>query len=412
MFAKYLYFLLVWPYFVAPNESNIYEYDAESFRTQVKEMDGNFIMFYAPWSKSCQKFMPIWEELAELINTKDSNFNIAQVDCTLHTNLCNENDVTGYPTLLYFHKNTFEPIEYKGTRDLASLTLFLSEVFTMKSEGPQSVKNTDEVKIYSGVAYLNDYNVEKFLSSGQHFVMFYTSWCKASQKLAPIWSDLAVQYSHNDYVQIGKINCMESQITCNNFDVKQYPYLMWIVSGRIMGIAHEDTLEGLKSYVDKMLLTENHDPDKFMKKKKALPVSRITEETYETFFDKDIVFINYFAPWCAHCMQLSPLWAQLGERFENESRVLVADVDCAVSRPVCELEKISGLPTLVLYKHKMIVSVEHGGKPLDSLVAMVQDQLDILAGIKKEVVTTNSSEESTPSIHGGDHSTATTKDEL
>lgn len=64
-----------------------------------------------------------------------------------------------------------------------------------------------------------------------------------------------------------------------------------------MGIAHEDTLEGLKSYVDKMLLTENHDPDKFMKKKKALPVARITEETYETFFDKDIVFINYFAPW-------------------------------------------------------------------------------------------------------------------
>lgn len=131
--------------------------------------------------------MPIWEELAELINTKDSNFNIAQVDCTLHTNLCNENDVTGmpiwtvipqirdcsgnldivnkvfvniiarkyyvsikkqrkikvddiyttfsgYPTLLYFHKNTFEPIEYKGTRDLASLTLFLSEVFTIKTE--------------------------------------------------------------------------------------------------------------------------------------------------------------------------------------------------------------------------------------------------------------------------------------
>lgn len=49
MFAKYVYFLLVWPYFVAPNESNIYEYDADSFRTQVKEMDGNFIMFYAPW---------------------------------------------------------------------------------------------------------------------------------------------------------------------------------------------------------------------------------------------------------------------------------------------------------------------------------------------------------------------------
>lgn len=42
--------------------------------------------------------------------------------------------VLGYPTLLYFHKNTFTPVEYKGTRDLPSLTIFLSEVFTMKSE--------------------------------------------------------------------------------------------------------------------------------------------------------------------------------------------------------------------------------------------------------------------------------------
>lgn len=42
--------------------------------------------------------------------------------------------VPGYPTLLYFHKKTFQPVEYKGTRDLPSLTLFLSEVYTIKAE--------------------------------------------------------------------------------------------------------------------------------------------------------------------------------------------------------------------------------------------------------------------------------------
>lgn len=46
-----------------------------------------------------------------------------------------------------------------------------------------------------------------------------------------------------------------------------------------------------------MLLTETYDPEKFLKKKKALPVARILEETFDIFMDTDLVFINYFAPW-------------------------------------------------------------------------------------------------------------------
>ncbi|CAH1635823.1 unnamed protein product [Spodoptera littoralis] len=369
-----LHFLFL-PYFVALEESSVYEYNANNFKIQIEEMDGNFIMFYAPWCRHCTEFHPIWAELAELVNTKDSKFAIAQVDCTIHFKLCNENDITGYPTLLYYHKNTFSPVEYKGTRDLPSLTLFLSEVFTMKSEGLDQEKESREVKTYSGMAYLNDQNIEKFVSRGQHFIMFYAPWCKASQKLAPIWADLAVLYANNEYIQIGKVNCMDNEMTCKTFDIKQYPYLMWIVNGRIMGVAEAETIDDLKGYVEKMLLTENHDPEKFLKKKKALPVARISEETFETFLEKELVFINYFAPWCAHCMQLSPLWLKLGERFQNETRVIIADVDCVQSKPICETEKISGLPTLILYKEKKIVNVEHGGRSLESLITLVNEHL-------------------------------------
>lgn len=64
-----------------------------------------------------------------------------------------------------------------------------------------------------------------------------------------------------------------------------------------MGVSEANTFIDLKEYVEKMLLTENHDPEKFMKKKKVLPVARISEETFETFLEKDLVFVNYFAPW-------------------------------------------------------------------------------------------------------------------
>ncbi|CAG4964456.1 unnamed protein product [Colias eurytheme] len=377
-FVLALVFMLSLPDYVAPVEGSVYEYNPEMFKSQVKEMDGNFIMFYAPWCRHCTEFEPIWTELGELINTKDSRFVIAQMDCTKYPKLCHENDITGYPTLLYFPKNSFSPIEYKGTRDLPSLTLFLSEVFTMGKDVDEipERETSSEVKIHYGMAHLTDHNIEKFISNGQHFIMFYAPWCMASQMLGPIWAKLAMQYENNEYIQIGQVNCMLNEMTCKNFDIKQYPYLLWIFNGRIMGVAVEMyTLEDLTEYVEKMLLTENHDPDKFMKKKKALPVARITEETFETFLQKDLVFVNYFAPWCAHCMQLSPLWMKLGEKFQDEPRVLIADVDCVRSKTVCEMEKINGLPTLILYKHKEIVSVEHGGRPLESLVSLVNEHL-------------------------------------
>lgn len=44
-----LIYILFLPYFVAPEDGSVYEYTPSNFRYQIEEMDGNFIMFYAPW---------------------------------------------------------------------------------------------------------------------------------------------------------------------------------------------------------------------------------------------------------------------------------------------------------------------------------------------------------------------------
>lgn len=45
--------------------------------------------------RHCTEFEPIWSELAELVNTKDSKFAIAQIDCTRYSKLCQAVDITG-----------------------------------------------------------------------------------------------------------------------------------------------------------------------------------------------------------------------------------------------------------------------------------------------------------------------------
>lgn len=39
------------------------------------------------------------------------------------------------------------------------------------------------------------------------------------------------------------------------------------------------------------------------------------------------------------------------------------------------ISQINGLPTLILYKQKKIVNVEHGGRPLSSLISLVSEHL-------------------------------------
>lgn len=51
MFRTFILFtiLLFLSNYVAPEESDVYEYGPDNFKQQIENMDGNFVMFYAPW---------------------------------------------------------------------------------------------------------------------------------------------------------------------------------------------------------------------------------------------------------------------------------------------------------------------------------------------------------------------------
>lgn len=38
--------------------------------------------------------------------------------------------------------------------------------------------------------------------------------------------------------------------------------------------------------------------------------------------------------------------------------------------------QINGLPTLILYKNKKVVNVDHGARPLESLISLVNEHLE------------------------------------
>jgi len=85
---------------------------------------------------------PAWDELME--EFKDSKTAvIADVDCTVHQDLCGKHGVQGYPTIKYGDPNNME--DYQGGRSLEDLKKFASENLG-PSCGPNNLDLCDDAQ--------------------------------------------------------------------------------------------------------------------------------------------------------------------------------------------------------------------------------------------------------------------------
>ncbi len=88
----------------------------------------------------CQKLAPVWEQLAREYSSNPS-VHISKVDCTQETGTCGQLEVKGYPTLLLLVNGVLVQ-KYSGSRDLESLTSFITEALV--SEVPTHHTHTLE----------------------------------------------------------------------------------------------------------------------------------------------------------------------------------------------------------------------------------------------------------------------------
>ncbi|MCJ1372082.1 hypothetical protein MMC20_003303 [Loxospora ochrophaea] len=186
----------------------------------------SLVEFFAPWCGHCKNLAPVYEELAGNFAFAGDKVQIAKVDADAEKDLGRRFGVQGFPTLKWFDGQSDKPEDYKGGRDLESLTSWITDKTGIKPKAKKAAP--------SAVEMLNDQTFAKEIGGEKDVLVAFTApWCGHCKSLAPTWESLAQDFSAEPSVLVAKVDAeaANSKATAEEQGVKSYPTIKYFPKG-------------------------------------------------------------------------------------------------------------------------------------------------------------------------------------
>lgn len=220
-------------------------------------------------------------------------------------------------------------------------------------------------------------NFDKIAISGKPaLVEFFAPWCGHCKTLAPVYEQLASDFSFaKDKVIIAKVDADAEKSLGKRFGVQGFPTIKFF-DGK------SEKPEDYNGGRDLESLTEFITKKTGIKPKKAKAavshVNMLTDATFkqEIGGDKDVI-VAFTAPWCGHCKTLAPVWEKVAADFANEPNVVIAKVDAEAenSKATAQAQGVSSYPTIKFFPRGSTVPVAYsGGRTEQDIVSYMNEK--------------------------------------
>ncbi|MDD5241311.1 MAG: thioredoxin [Sulfuricella sp.] len=110
----------------------------------------------------------------------------------------------------------------------------------------------------------------------------------------------------------------------------------------------------------------------------------LTQDSFESVITgNDMVIVDFWAPWCGPCRSFAPTYEAISEKYPG---VVFAKVNTEVEQGIAASFQIRSIPTLMVFREKVIIYSEAGALPASGLEQLVeQAQALDMAEVHKQI---------------------------
>ncbi len=110
----------------------------------------------------------------------------------------------------------------------------------------------------------------------------------------------------------------------------------------------------------------------------------LTKDNFEQVVTgNEVVIVDFWAPWCAPCRAFAPTFEQASEQHAD---VVFAKVNTEEEQEVAGAFNIRSIPTLMVFREKVILYAEAGSLPAAALEQVITQAKDVdMSAVHREI---------------------------